>query len=115
MATAMAMHGLLLATAGYYTSSVFGLGAGAAIVACAGLSVSGSFPAYMAGVHFALLLEGGSAALFGVQAARCGLASLQGAKYCASASNGLIKAAMGASSVAALDAMKRFKPKKAAA
>jgi len=66
----------------------------------------------MAGVHCALLLQASSAALFGVQACRAGLAQLQGANMCGMADKLLPYAAMSVGSVAVLSAMKKFKPAK---
>ena len=113
MVSAMALHGFFLGGCGSYVNSVFGMSAAAIIVASAGLSVSGNFPAYMTGVHIALLLQAGSAATFGVQAARAGIAQLQGAKMCGICGKLVPYAAMSASSVCALGAMKKLKPKKA--
>lgn len=113
LASAMALHGLCLGAAGYYAQDTLGLGAAALLVASAGLSISGNFPAYMTGVHVALLLQAGSAGVFGVQAARAGLASLQGAKMCGVAGKLLPYAVASVSSVAALGAMSKLKPKKA--
>ena len=100
---------------GFYAKDVLGMSAAALLVASASLSVSGNFPAYMTGVHIALLLQAGSAGLFGVQAARAGLAQLQGAKMCSVSGKVLPYAVMSASSIGALGAMKKSKPKKAAA
>jgi hypothetical protein len=115
MAGVMAAHGVCLGACGLYVKSSLGMGAAAALLASAGLSVSGSFPAYMAGVHLALLLQAGTASFFGVQTARCALAQLQGAKMCAVAENLLPYAAMSIGSVAALGGLSKFKPKKAKA
>ena len=112
MASVMAIHGLFLAGSGCYINSALGMGAGFGLVGCAGLSASGSFSAYMTGVHLALLLQGGTAATFGVQACRASIAQVQGAKMCSSVACLLPYVAMSVSSVAALNAMKRFKPKK---
>ena len=115
MAGVMALHGLCMAGCGFYAKDVLGMSAAALLVASASLSVSGNFPAYMTGVHIALLLQAGSAGLFGVQAARAGLAQLQGAKMCSVSGKVLPYAVMSASSIGALGAMKKSKPKKAAA
>ena len=103
-AGAVALHGLCLAGCGYQAQSTLGMGAAVLLAASAGLSVSGNFPAYMAGVHIALLLQAGSAATFGVQAVRFGLAQT-GAKF-------LPYAVMASSSVGALMAEQKLKPKK---
>ena len=103
MAGVMAVHGLCLGACGLYVKSSFGMGAAAALVASAGLTVSGNFPAYMAGVHIALLLQAGSAGVFGIQALRCPTEKL------------LPLAAMSVGSAAALGGLKQFKPKKAKA
>ena len=108
MAGVMAIHGLCLGACGLYVKSTFGMGAAAALVASAGLTVSGNFPAYMAGVHIALLLQAGSAGVFGVQAAR----QLQGATMCSITEKLLPYAAMSVGSAAALGGLKQFKPKK---
>ena len=79
---------------------------GPALAASRAASVSGNFPAYMTGVHVALLLQAGSSAAFGVQALR----SLGDA---ALAEKRLLLVAMSSSGVAALSAMRKFKPKKA--
>lgn len=110
LASAVALHGLCLAGCGYAAGSSLGMGAAAALLASAGLTVSGNFPAYMAGVHVALLLQAGSAGVFGVQAARAGLARLQ-------SMNGLADkllpyTAMSLSSAIVLGKMKQLKPKK---
>ena len=106
MATAMATHAALLAGCGYFANSPMGMGLGIALAASAAASVSGNFPAYMTGVHVALLLQAGSSAAFGVQALR----SLGDA---ALAEKRLLLVAMSSSGVAALSAMRKFKPKKA--
>jgi len=99
IASVMAVHGVILSRC--YAGSTFGMAFAATLVTCAGLSMSGSYPAYMAGVHVALLLQAGSVGVCGVQAIR----ALQSpnAPLCAAAS---------VASVAALCAMKRFKPKR---
>ena len=112
MATVMALHGAALGVCAYYSQSTFGAASAAILVASAGMAVSSNFPAYMTGVHIALLLQVGSAGVFGVQAARCGLAQLQGAKMCAMANALPVYSVMSAGSVATLGAMKKFKPKK---
>ena len=112
MASVMAVHGLCLGACSLYVKSPLGVGAAAALVASAGLTISGNFPAYMAGVHIALLLQGGSAGLYGFQAARAGLAHLQGAKMCGLSEKLLPYAAMSMGSAAALSGLSRFKPKK---
>ena len=112
MASAIALHGLCLAGCGYQVQSTFGMGAASFLLLSAGLSVSGNFPAYMAGVHIALLLQAGCTAAFSVQAAKCGLAQLQGAKMCGTAARLVPYSVMSASSFGVLGAMQRFKPKK---
>lgn len=113
MASTMALHGLLIGGFGYQANSALGVGAAVLLVTSAALSVSANFPAYMAGVHLALLLQAGSAVTFGAQAARATLAQLQGAKMCGASAKLLPYTVMSASSIGALGAMRRFKPKKA--
>ena len=112
LASAVALHGLCLVGCGFYAQSSLGKTLGAALVASAPLVVSQNFPAYMVGVHVALLLQVGSAGAFGVQAARAGLAQLQGAKMCSVAGKLLPYAVMSASSVGTFGAMSKLKPKK---
>lgn len=113
MASAIALHSLCLAGCGYGVKSRFGMGAAALLFASAGLTASGNFPAYMAGVHVALLLQAGAAATFTVQTLKCSLAQLQGAKMCSTAAKLVPYAVMSASSVGVLGAMQKLKPKKA--
>jgi hypothetical protein len=115
MASVMTVHALCLGACAMKVSSSIGMGVAVALVASAGLTVSQNFPAYMAGVHLALLLQAGSAGVFGVQAARAGLAQVQGAKMCSLTEKLLPYAAMTASSIVGLGGLKKFKPKKKAA
>ena len=110
----MAVHGLCLGACAMKVSSSIGIGVAVALVASAGLTVSQNFPAYMAGVHLALLLQAGSAGMFGVQAARAGLAQVQGAKMCSLTEKLLPYAVMCSSSIVGLGGLKKFKPKKKA-
>lgn len=106
VASAMAAHGAFLAGCGSYLGGNQGtvLGLALPIVACAGLSVSGNFPAYMAGVHIALLMQAGAVATFGVKACRAALQQ--------NSNTALVYCAMSAGSLAALYAEKKLKPPK---
>ena len=111
-------HGLFLAACGYHgaASHAFspqamhslysGAGGGAVLVVCGLMSVSGSRKMYMIGVHLALLLQLAFTCVF----------TLQGYKSYGvpeKADRFQLFCLMGLGSVAALVAMRAFKPKKA--
>ena len=69
----MAAHGLLLIGCGACGTGVVGTATGLTMVTCAGLTATGSYAAYMAGVHVALLVQLVSTGAFAVQATRATL------------------------------------------
>lgn len=103
-AAAFAAHGLFFATAGY-GAGFFGAATGTALVACAAATVAGGYKSYMIGVHSALLLQLLAGGVYGFQACRaCFVPAMHGelSHY----------ATLVASSVGALFAEMKLKPKK---
>lgn len=98
-AAVMAAHGLMLAGCGMAGAGPIGTATGLTMLTCAGLTCAGSMPAYMVGVHVALLVQLVSASGFAVQAARSSLVPP-------------VWSAMSVSSAAAFGAMYKLKPKK---
>ena len=86
-------------------SAYAGLGSSGALGACALLSVSGSRPLYMVGVHVALLLQAALTGVFGWQAWKSYGIPEKADRF-------PLFVVMCAGSILALGAMRAFKPKK---
>ena len=117
LAVIMAGHGAFLATCGVYGayaagwaakamhSAYAGLGSGAALALCAGLTSAGTRKLYMIGVHVALLLQLTFTGVFAVQAFRSAGVPEKADRF-------PLFVLMGVGSAAALALMMKFKPKK---
>ena len=111
------LHALFLAGCGYYGAASHdfapkamhslysGAGGGGVLLLCAIMSVSGSYKAYMIGVHIGLILQLTFTGVFAVQSYRSfGVPEKADRHY--------LFVLMAAGSAAALYGMMKFKPKK---
>ena len=117
VAGVLVAHGAFLAACGCYGaastgwtpsamhSAYAGIGSGGALGVCALLSVSGSRPLYMVGVHVALLFQVALTGVFGWQAWKSYGVPAKADRF-------PLFVLMCAGSVLALGAMRAFKPKK---
>jgi len=113
----LAVHGAFLAACGCYGaasanfapkamhSAYAGIGACAALLTCSGLSLAGTKKLYMIGVHIGLLLQLLFTGVFAVQAVRSYGVPEKADRF-------PLFVLMGGGSVAALVAMRFFKPQK---